>query len=567
MASKAPLEATPLKTLQRFHHAALNQFGDGETLVDAVQRRPGFYGPNPIAYLSLMARRSSLNLGDLEEALINDRSLVRAASFRNSVFLLATEDFPIYFRAFAENLATSGMSRLRSSGVDESTLNLYARRLKESGFTMSKSPAELLDIMLPAREKRPEADVERLLMRKLCDIGVLIRTTSKGWKGNQYNYALAEKWLDGVALTAEHPDAARLEVVRRYLRAYGPARLEDITWWTGLSPSDVRRAVEQLGREVINFPVDGLGEGLIALRETLDAIRKSAYEPGKILFLPLWDAFPLGWRDRTRVVDPTFAPWVYDQAGNTSSVIVEEGRVIGLWQFRDGDSITLEFHVFEPYANRLNALRLAADDHAAALANVAGARDVRVIERALPPPLADRPAASFLWPLGKEPVFRVSDSLHISNPMDRRSSPNVLRSKFLDDERLIRPAEETTSPRNRASAYADDPSAEGEPVADAAPAKKAKAAAKKKAAKKTATKKTATKKAPAKKAAKKTATKQAPAKKAAKKTATKKAPAKKAAKKAATKKAATKKAATKKAPAKKAPAKKKTAKKTGKKKK
>jgi hypothetical protein len=140
-----------------------------------------------------------------------------------------------------------------------------------------------------------------------------------------------------------------------------------------LPPSDVRRAVEQMGREVVSFAVDGLGEGLLALRETVETMRKAQAELGRILFLPLWDAFPLGWRDRTRVVDPAFSPWVYDSAGNAASVIVEEGRVIGLWQFRDGDSITLEFHVFEPHANRLNALRLAADDHAALLATVAAA--------------------------------------------------------------------------------------------------------------------------------------------------------------------------------------------------
>jgi hypothetical protein len=166
------------------------------------------------------------------------------------------------------------------------------------------------------------------------------------------------------------------------------------------------------------------------------------------MFLPLWDAYPLGWRDRTRVVEPRFAPWVYDAAGNTTSIIVEEGRCIGLWQFRDGDSITLEFHIFEPYANRLNAVRLAAETHAAQLAIVAGARDVRVVERALPQALTDRPAASFLWPLGKEPVFRLSDSDY-DNPMDRRErQPNVLRSKFLDDERLVRPVDEPERPRH-----------------------------------------------------------------------------------------------------------------------
>ena len=91
-------------------------------------------------------------------------------------------------------------------------------------------------------------------------------------------------------------------------------------------------------------------------------------------------------------------------------------------------AITLEFHVFEPYANRLNAIRLSADDYASSLARVAGSSDIRVIERALPATLAERPVASFMWPLGKEPVFQQPGNERIVNPMDRRGQ-NALRSK------------------------------------------------------------------------------------------------------------------------------------------
>lgn len=442
MPVKGAYEVTSLRQLQRYHHSTLNTFSDGETLVEAIHRRPGIYGPNPIAYLSLLARRPTLTLGDMDEALINDRSLVRATAFRGSLFLLASEDYPLYFRALYDTLSSTGMSRLRSEGFDEEALKRFGERLRTVAFTMPKSDADIIAILFPGKERRPGTDVERTILRKLCDIGVLIRTTTKGWKGNQFNYALAEQWLPESALTVEQVENSRVDVVRRYLRCYGPARLEDAAWWTGLQVAEVRRVFEVLGREVVKFPVDGLGEGLVTLREVADQTRKGAGAVERILFLPLWDAYALGWRDRTRVVEPRFAPWVYDPAGNTTSIIVEEGRCIGLWQFRDSDSIAIEFHIFEPYANRLNAVRIAAEQHANQLAVVAGAREVRVIERALPTPLADRPAASFLWPLGKEPVFRISDNDY-DNPMDRRErQPNVLRSKFLDDERLVRPADE-----------------------------------------------------------------------------------------------------------------------------
>jgi hypothetical protein len=305
MAGKGSSESTPLRVLQRYHHMSLNTFGDGETLVEAIHRRPGCYGPNPFAYLSWVARRPGLTRGVGDDALINDRSLVRATAFRGSLFLIPSEDYPVYFRALHDTLSSTGMSRLRSEGIDEAELNRLSDRLKAANFQMQKTENQVLDLLYPGKERRPGAEVERLLLRKLCDLGVMIRTTSKGWKGNQFNYALTMHWLEGIELTVENVEQARVELVRRYLRAYGPARLEDIVWWTGVPAGEVRHILETLGREVVRFSVDGLGEGLVTMRETAESTRKGGSGiPDRILFLPLWDAYPLGWRDRTRVVEP-----------------------------------------------------------------------------------------------------------------------------------------------------------------------------------------------------------------------------------------------------------------------
>ena len=45
---------------------------------------------------------------------------------------------------------------------------------------------------------------------------------------------------------------------------------------------------------------------LVTLREVADHTRKANSQPDRILFLPLWDAYALGWRDRTRVVEHFF---------------------------------------------------------------------------------------------------------------------------------------------------------------------------------------------------------------------------------------------------------------------
>jgi len=66
----------------------------GIEIVEAIHRRPGIYGPNPIAYLSLLARRPTLTLGDN-----------RKVDFSHAIIFMTS------------NLGASEMTRLASGGI------------------------------------------------------------------------------------------------------------------------------------------------------------------------------------------------------------------------------------------------------------------------------------------------------------------------------------------------------------------------------------------------------------------------------------------------------------------
>ena len=436
MASRIVLDPIPLRDLQRFHHSVMNNFNETETLVDAISARPGFYGPNPVAVLSLKARRPSLHLEDLNEALINDRTLLRVGAFRGSLFLVSTSDYPLYFRALHTVLRRTASERLEKEGITDSHLARYAHRLQEADFAMPLSHEQLMDIMYPGLEKRPGLNGERLILRKLCDKGILVRTTFKGWKGNNFFYALFNRWLPDINITTDNPEPARTELVRRYLRSYGPASPDDISWWTGLPPLHVQRVITQLGREVLRYPIEGLSTELIGLRERVDTLRNLPEIKRSIQFLPLWDAYTLGWRDRRRLVDEAMLPWIYDAAGNAVSVIVDEGRIIGLWQFRDSDRLTFEFHVFDNYRARIPEVETAAEKHAEVLAELSSARSTQIFERELPQPLSERGPGAFLWPLGKAPLYRNHKEEEVVSPMERRHTNTYVR-KYLDGKYVV----------------------------------------------------------------------------------------------------------------------------------
>ncbi len=439
MASRLVIDRIALKTLQRYHHATLNCFGDHETLVDAVANRPGFFGPNPVAYLSLLARRKSIHADDLDEALLNDRTLVRATAFRGSLFLLSSSDYPLYFRALHGHLKDNGMERLKSVGVTEAILSKYGKMLLESNFSLPQTQDQIANIIFAGVKKRPGAILEKLAIRKLCDMGILVRTMTKGWKGNDFSFGLTKNWLTETQLTTENPEAARTETIRRYLRCYGPATTDDIGWWTGLPLMQIQRSVSHLRREAVRFPVEGYKEDLIGLRESVELMQNLPDSKDDLEFLPPWDPYTLGWVHRKRLVDKEWHSFVYDAAGNATSVIVEAGKILGLWQFRDTQVNTLEFHVFSSHANRRKAVFHRAEEHAIRLAELTGAGTVNLFERPLPRSLLERPLGSFLWPLGKEPVVSDKENRPSDNLMERRHS-NTMRGKYLDNDHMVRPS-------------------------------------------------------------------------------------------------------------------------------
>ncbi len=440
MASRLIVERVPLKTLQRYHHSWLNNFNDQETLVDAVGNRPGFFGPNPVAFLSLIARRPSIVMGDLDEALVNDRLLIRAPAFRGSLFLLNSQDYPIYFRTFHHLLFQRGLQKLLDAKITKAHLHHFADLLEEAKPNLPLSAPGVVDIIFPGRRERPSPETCHRIIQKLCDMGVLVRASAKGWKGNDFSYGVLKYWIPEMSLRPDNPETARTETVRKYLRAYGPATVEDVAWWTGLPIVQCQRSIAHLRREAVRFHVETYRDDMIGLKETVENLRKKSPGEEEIQLLPPWDPYTLGWRCRRRVAEKDLMPFIYDAYGNATSVIADQGRVIGVWQFRDSETNILEYHVFQRYADRKRAVLQKIEDWSRSITRLTGSVSASIIERGMPTPLIEMAAGSFLWPLGKA---RTKSSVVVpdaDSPMERRTA-NTFRQRYLDNEYLVRPNE------------------------------------------------------------------------------------------------------------------------------
>ena len=145
---------------------------------------------------------------------------------------------------------------------------------------------------------------------------------------------------------AHVPVEARAELIRRYLAAFGPSSLRDISAWSMMHVPELkaslalleplRRFRDEQGRELFDVP-----RGLLPDPDISAPIR----------FLPKWDNVLLAWADRTRVLPEPYRKKVIRMNGDVAQTFLVDGFVAGTWA-AEGGRVTIKTFAKLPGAAR-----------------------------------------------------------------------------------------------------------------------------------------------------------------------------------------------------------------------
>jgi hypothetical protein len=310
----------------------------------------GLHGTDPASvYLAAAARMRSATTDGIAEELYGKRSLVRMLAMRRTMWV-----FPIELAAIAQVAATDAVAAnerrrlekmLLDAGVaadpgawldlaERETLNALTARGEATGAELSADVPKLREQFrfgIGTKWEGVQTATTRLLLLLAAE-GKIVRARPRGsWISSQYRWTPLESWLPG-GFADWDLEAAQVELVRRWLYAFGPATVEDVKWWTGWTLGPTRRALTAAGALEVDLD-DATG---LVLPDDVEPV--APLEPWAA-FLPALDPTAMGWLARRWYLGE-HAPALFDRSGNVGPTVWWEGRIVGGWGQRpDGEVV------------------------------------------------------------------------------------------------------------------------------------------------------------------------------------------------------------------------------------
>ena len=289
-----------------------------------------------------------------------DGELVKASLIRLTLHTINHTDYITYRSAMLPNL--------RGAGYGD-------RRFAATGLSIENADA-LTDELRPfLTEPRTRSDIEAELTARLG-------TEPKPGLWRALRYAApwhhspgGHPWIfgDPARFVAADPtlvdhEHAVVEVVRRYLAAFGPGTRRDIGQYTLLRLSVVDAALAAID-DLCTY--QGTGGTLV----DLEGHPIAADTPPPPRLLGMWDNTLLAYADRSRLLPDHLRPHVIRRNGDVLPTVLLDGTVAGIWRpTTDG----IEIGLFEPTAG---AISDELEQEAKALAALITSRDPSSYQR------------------------------------------------------------------------------------------------------------------------------------------------------------------------------------------
>jgi len=289
-------------------------------VIDAVRSVLALQAQEPAApYLALWNRIEGFDPSDLDRALA-DGAIVKASLFRFTLHAVDANDIPWARAAMQRRARDAGYHAiLDDAGLTAERFDELLERLS----TVMAEPHDNFAIERVLSELVPESGDPARLWSALRVVAFRHAPTTDPWSFGRHPAFLP------CTVAADDEAAATAELVRRYLTAFGPATVADMSQFTILKRSALREAIASMADVVAVSGPDG--------SQLLDVDSGDHRPDAEMAMLPprllgMWDSVLLAYEDRSRVIPDQHRPHVIRRNGDVLPTVLVDGLVRGVWR-------------------------------------------------------------------------------------------------------------------------------------------------------------------------------------------------------------------------------------------
>jgi hypothetical protein len=332
----------------RVHQHHLSEPAPASDFLDVAERICGLHAQvMSSAELTLWARTDGLARTAVQQALWQDRQLIKIWAMRGTLHLFTAAEYPVWQAALS-------ITRRYQTPAWFAYYNVTPEEFDE----LTRAIGAVLDDKLLTRSTLAEQVSKHTGKPHLGEAiansswgSMLKPATMRGYlcfapsEGQNVRFTRPSSWLR--KFKPIDADAGLREVVRRYLHTYGPASQRDFAaWWGTASMPSVRRPFQELADDLAEVELDGKKGWL--LKSDLSELQ-SARPTKTVRLLPAFDQYVVGApRGEPAVLRPDLKPRVYRNQGWFTPVLLVDGRMVGVWRHtRSGSRLSVTIEAFE----------------------------------------------------------------------------------------------------------------------------------------------------------------------------------------------------------------------------
>lgn len=303
------------------------------------------------ALWSIGLRTARATERSIEQAVAH-RAIVRTWPMRGTLHFVAAQDARWLLTLLTPRMISQSAGRYRQLELDEA---VFAR-----------SQEILANVLQGGNQLTRDDLVQQLERANIVTTGqrgyhLLVRAAQDGLicfgvpSGKQQTFVLLDEWIPPTPRLTR--DEALAELAQRFFVSHGPATLQDLMRWAGLTMADAKTGLAAAGIQLIKETMADRVYWMSPSSLPLDQRGTSLH------LLPGFDEYLLGYADRSAVLDPADADRICPGGnGVFNPTIVIDGKVSGTWKrtFKKG-SVVIEPSPFRPLAPaEIDALTVAA---------------------------------------------------------------------------------------------------------------------------------------------------------------------------------------------------------------